>query len=115
MCILGDLNARLSETLHCRIGDFVFPCSHKAPIELGEILCEHDLWIPSTFPGIHIGQHETWCAPGSDAMARIDYVLGPSGWCVGENGSQVLLHIDPGHKSVDHFAVAGAAHLSMRA
>ena len=105
VCILGDLNARLVEPLAQRVGDFVFPSSHRPPTQLASILVEQDLWAPSTFPGIHVGQHETWCAPGSTCMARIDFILIPCNWVVGENASWVSLDIDPGHKSIDHFPV----------
>ena len=47
----------------------------------------------------------TWCAPGSDCMARIDFILIPSSWVAGENASWVSLDIDPGHKSSDHLPV----------
>ena len=105
VCILGDLNVRLIEQLPGRVGDFVFPASHKPPVQLNSLLVEQDLWVPSTFPGVHIGQHETWCAPGSESMARIDFILIPCGWVAGEDSSWVSLDFDPGHKSVDHFPV----------
>ena len=105
VCVLGDFNTRFDEKVSCRIGGHVWPSRFGVPQALYSLLTEQDLWLPSTFEGLHCGQHETWFAPGQQAAARLDYVAIPSQWTVEENGSAVMLDFDPGHHSVDHFAI----------
>ena len=105
LVILGDCNIRLSQTVSGRIGDFTWESKYGVPSAFYGILQDHDLWVPSTFSGVHWGAHETWVAPGSTAAARIDYILLPCRCAVPEYGSFVDYDVDPGHKSVDHFAV----------
>ena len=104
--LLGDFNVRFAQTVPNRVGDLVWDSRYSTPEALPLLLEEHDLWVPATFTGVHVGQHETWLAPGSQSAARLDYVAPPASWYAGPGSSQVLLDIDPAHKSVDHFAVS---------
>ena len=75
-------------------------------------LAELDLWAPATYSEVHEGQHFAWVAPGSQAAARLDCHMVPSAWHVKRGGSKVSLELDPGHLSVDHFAVQLDVHLA---
>ena len=105
VCVLGDFNARFDHEILGRIGSNVWPSRYPVPDGLYGILEEHDLWLPSTFEGVHEGMHSTWFAPGSLAEARLDYLAVPCVWHVQRGGSQVVRDFDPGHKSLDHLAV----------
>ena len=107
--LLGDFNVRFKRSCAGRIGGLVWDTPYTVPEALPPILEEHDLWVPSTFAEIHHGIHDTWMAPSGKASARIDYVCPPCHWSVPEGGSRVDLTIDPGHRSVDHFAVTVVA------
>ena len=106
VCVIGDFNVRFDKEVPARVGVHVWPSRYTVPSATYQILTEHDLWLPATFEGLHTGQHETWIAPGGTAAARLDYVAVPSTWYVRPGGSRVQLDIDPGHTSIDHFAVA---------
>ena len=106
--MVGDFNTRFSFSVPGRIGEYVWDSNYGVPEGLLNVLHEQDLWVPATFPGIHTGPHETWAAPGQSACARLDYVSVPASW-VAEPGSARVRHdVDPGHRSVDHFAVSVA-------
>ena len=83
----------------------MWPSKHGVPGEVYTLLQEQDLWLPSTFDGIHTGLHDTWYAPGGCASARLDYAAIPASWTVHSRCSHVLLDFDTGHRSVDHFPV----------
>ena len=103
--VIGDFNTRFDREVPHRIGEFVWPSKWEVPPGLYSLLDEQDLWLPATFPGLHVGQHATWFAPGSLAQARLDYHAVPSGWSVTASGSRVLHEIDTGHHSIDHLPV----------
>ena len=103
--ILGDLNARLCDSVTGRIGDLVWEQDHRPPSPFARLLQGLDLWVPSTFQECHWGPSHTWCAPGSTATSRIDFIIVPSGWGVPAGGSSVLHHVDFGQTGLDHFAV----------
>ena len=105
VCVIGDFNTRFDQEIPCRIGSHVWSSKYRVPEEVYRLLQEQDLWIPSTFEGLHSGQHETWISPGGTAAARLDYHAIPSSWIVSPECSWVALVIDPGHESVDHFTV----------
>ena len=88
-----------------RVAQLVWGRGSGAPDALLDILHEHDMWIPSTFHGCHVGDSVTWLAPGTGSASRIDYIVIPRQCGCGQGGSFVLLDIDFGQKGVDHFGV----------
>ena len=105
LLLIGDFNARLTETVPGRIGDILDEDNHTPPEALYALLEAHDLWLPSTYSACHWGPSHTWISPGKGAVSRIDYVAIPSSWQVAPSGSYVLHDIDFGQKGVDHYGV----------
>ena len=103
--ILGDFNTGFSTSLSQRIGDLVWPVKHPSPEGLWQILREHDLWLPSTFSGCHVGPHETWVSPTGSTGSRLDYIAVPRNWGVPPSGSWVDFSLDWGQARVDHYGI----------
>ena len=102
---MGDWNTHFECSVHSRVGDLVWPSMHKpAPATL-RILEHFDLWLPSTFSGLHSGPSATWHAPSGLAWSRIDYVATPASWLVLDGASYTLPSLDLGHSTLDHIAV----------
>ena len=112
LVLAGDYNTGFSETIHSRIGDLVWPAKHPVPAGLQQILCRHDLWVPSTFGACHTGTHETWMSPTGHQGARLDYVAVPSLWCVPPAGTWVDTSLDWGQARVDHFGLGVQAYFT---
>ena len=104
--LVGDFNTRFSFPVHGRIGEHVWNSSYPVPEGLLELLRNSDLWVPSTFQDIQVGPHETWAAPGQQATARLDYIAAPTSWIAEPDSATVRMDIDPGHRSVDHYAIS---------
>ena len=70
---------------------------------LRDLLCHHDLCLPST-DSLHEGTQDTWTSPDGSYAKRIDYVAIPVQWHSRCSFSQVLEHFDFA-KLYDHSAV----------
>ena len=103
--LIGDFNAGFPSPVHHRIGDLVGPVTHPPPADLHQILSEHDLWLPSTFSGCHVGPHETWISPTGTTGARLDYIAVPAAWRVSQDSSWVDFSLDWGQSRVDHYGI----------
>ena len=103
--LLGDFNMGFPSPIPHRVGNLVWPTLHPPAKDFFSILREHDLWLPSTFSGCHIGPHETWQSPTGNSGSRLDYVAVPSAWQVPPSGSWVDFTLDWGQPRVDHFGI----------
>ena len=72
--LLGDFNARIGGQDGTHVGDLAEECPNRNGEYLEMALQDHDLWLPSTFSGIHSGLSRTWFHP-KGSTARLDYVV----------------------------------------
>ena len=105
LLLLGDWNAKFHREVHSRVGDLHCGTVDDVPLGAARILTDFDLWLPSTFPQLHVGPGETWFSPGHAKASRIDYIAIPMPFAVEDAASFVLPEVDLGHASLDHIAV----------
>ncbi|CAE7876417.1 unnamed protein product [Symbiodinium microadriaticum] len=104
--LLGDFNTRCQHEITGRVGDLLCEAGQPVPPYLSKLFAVLDLWLPSTFSGIHSGASYTWMSPGHGSASRIDYIALPTRWRAKSEGSYVLHDVDFGQKGIDHFAIA---------
>ena len=113
--ILGDLNTRLIHPWQNRIGELCWETGPDPPPAFFDILNNHRLWVPATFTACHVGLSHTWASPGHGSLSRIDFVIIPDLWQVGEAGSRILHEVDFAQTGVDHFAASLAIYATVQA
>ena len=104
LIVLGDLNARLPESVFPCVGDLVCQKRNGNTDHMLNFILAHNLYVPSTFSAHHHGPIETWCHT-SGSMSRLDYVLiHQDQWT--NFYSSAWPRLDVGNAVADHFAVA---------
>ena len=102
LIILGDLNAHVGSEISAAIS------SHQAEKEsatgrvVHQFMCEHRMWLPSTFATCHSGPATTFVST-SGHESRIDYVCLPQAWRSFQVHSWVSDQIDLAICKHDHF------------
>ena len=102
--LLGDFNARLSQSVEGVVGDRVGTQPNDNGERLVHLLQNHALWLPSTYSHIHCTEDETWTHPRG-TKARLDYVALDqlSNWLITWSG--VDHRIQMTHTAMDHSLV----------
>ncbi len=72
--LLGDFNARIGGQDGIHVGDLAEGLPNHNGDYLEMALQDHELWLPSTFSGVHSGLSRTWIHP-KGTTARLDYVV----------------------------------------
>ena len=72
--LMGDFNARLSETDGNCVGDKTDSVDTDNGARFLQLCRDHGFWIPSTFTFLHPGEDFTWYNPRG-SRSRLDYVV----------------------------------------
>ena len=101
LVVFTDSNGHLGSASSSAVGMAGAECENQAGAAFHAFLVSHGLFVPSTFPEYHQGQHLTWKV-GSSSGHRLDYVAVPEEWCAGDLVSSVWHDFDHVHDADDH-------------
>ncbi len=73
--------------------------------DFGQILVQQELFVPLTFPELHVGSHQTWTSNDGLHSTCIDYIAVPLDWTGFWMQSRIFEHIDSGAGGIDHRAI----------
>ena len=104
--VLGDFNAQLSELKDPFVGDILDDITNDNGEKLMGLCESHNLWLPSTFRGAHIGPSITWKSARCPAGKRLDYIALPFFDCWHSVISWCDFELDAGQTFEDHCAIA---------
>ena len=104
--LLGDFNAQIACMNEPYTGDILDPEPNINGTKLNELLERWNLWLPSTYHGVHLGPSYTWKSSKCPNGKRLDYIAIPifktwytaTSWCDYE--------LDAGQIWDDHSAIA---------
>ena len=96
---LGDTNARMGQCTSDAVGGYGAEQGTKASDCFANFLKKFSMWLPSTFEGVHQGEHHTWYHPGG-CGSRIDFCAIPLSWALWKIDSQVNRNLSV-HDSVE--------------
>ena len=104
LIVLADANARLGQEQDDHIG----PNSDDQEDSNGQLLRQFcqvtNLFPPSTWPRIHLGDNHTWIHPSRQTKSRLDYILIPLPWQTSELATWIEPSLHAGHCLHDHVA-----------
>ena len=101
LVVLADSNGHLASISSHAVGTAGAESENQSGAAFHTFLIEFGLFLPSTFEGLHQGQHLTWKV-GSGSGHRLDYIAVPEEWIVGELVSSVWSDFDHLHDVDDH-------------
>ena len=104
---LFDANASLGSIQDERVGALHPEDEDTNGAALRQLLAQADLWLPSTFEGLHTGPSATWFSSAASCPTgtRNDYIAIPSDWRSYNITSSTIPDIDVAQSNVDHVAV----------
>ena len=105
--LMLDANAALGSITTHGISDHAAADEDFNGEQLRALADALQLWLPSTFDGIHSGPNVTWISPASKVPQglRNDYIILPIEWTMHAVSSSTIPDIDATQASLDHFAV----------
>lgn len=104
--VLVDANAHFVEESFPWVGNAGLEKKSNVCAEcLLDFLQRSQLFLPSTFDTIHVGQTNTWRNPARSTLHRCDYIAIPQSWSTLSLTSWVDGCLDTGRNGVDHVAV----------
>ena len=101
LVFLGDVNARMGQTISKAVGPFGAEEGTKASECFADFLEQHSLWLPATFESTHRGEHHTWYLPNGSG-SRIDFCAIPCQWASFEVQSEVRAGLGIHGSILDH-------------
>ena len=101
-----DANASLGSIQDERVGALHPEDEDTNGAALRQLLAQADLWLPSTFEGLHTGPSATWFSSAASCPTgtRNDYVAIPCDWRSYNITSSTLPDVDVAQSNVDHVA-----------
>ena len=104
--LLCDSNSHVGSCSSTSISN----CGMEVENEAGEIfhqwILKHDIWLPSTWEGIHKGAHHTYVTPAGQHSHRLDFIGLSHNWPLDFVATEVAKDIDASLARCDHFAVS---------
>ena len=110
-----DANCRVGSRVSAAIGDHQGDEEDDAGELLHSLLLSLELWLPSTFAHVMVGEGGTLLQKRNGAFDRSDFIGLPQIWQAGSFRAWVDPGITSGHACVDHLAARVCGHLLLSA
>ena len=104
--LLCDSNSHVGSCSSTSISSFGMEVENEAGEIFHQWLLKHDIWLPSTWEGIHRGVHHTYVTPAGQHSHRLDFIGLSHNWPLDFVATEVAQDVDASLSRCDHFAVS---------
>ena len=106
LILLGDFNAQFGAEMEDTIGEILNEKGTQNGEQLGRLLQEASMWVPSTYKHCHSGEVGTWVHPKTKQAIRLDYIALDHRLAAFDVQSRIDEEIDHPGAGEDHRAVS---------